>query len=721
MSDPVERLNAALEGRYAIERELGEGGMATVYLAEDVMIPRSRQKRSVRETTLRRLVLPALFFAAVAACGENATEPATTTAGPPASLIIVSGNTQVDTVGKELPQPLVVRVLDASDEPVPQQVVNFRVISGNGSVFAGVAITGSAGVARERWTLGTVAADTQTVEARAIDNQTGAALIFATFTAVAVPDTAATLQLVSGGVILGDSVLQFTVLGDTATLGATVLDQYGNEVAPRPSVQWTTSDPLVATVSMGGVVTASGPGSATISASSGNLTTLARVTVELPPLALTTSSPMPTGTENVAYSETLTATGGDGSYTWAMFNSTTLPAGLALNTATGEISGTPTVADTTNFEVEVTSAGATATKALSITIGHPAPSVTTTSPMPNGMVSIAYSETLTATGGDGSYTWAMFNSTTLPAGLALNTATGEISGTPTVADTTNFEVEVTSAGQTATKALAITVLSVPTVNFSHAAGIYEEDIAVTLTSSSLGATIHYTLDSTIPTEQSPIYTHPIEIAGHRANTHIKAIAIGTDLMQSGIFEAHYSIQYVFLAEPRFLQLAGIYNEDFSLKLSADDQSSIIYYTLDGSVPSQNSFQYTSEGILIEGDGNSYTIKASQFREGKRPSGIATSFYKIEYGYSYPFEFAELDIWEYSDAIIGTWVGYADTPWVPPYMVQLSFHSDNTYSGTGLTEARGRHSAFYYGIDSDSPLKTYLLDDILGKASGSTME
>ena len=33
MPDPVARLNAALEGRYAIERELGEGGMATVYLA----------------------------------------------------------------------------------------------------------------------------------------------------------------------------------------------------------------------------------------------------------------------------------------------------------------------------------------------------------------------------------------------------------------------------------------------------------------------------------------------------------------------------------------------------------------------------------------------------------------------------------------------------------------------------------------------------------------
>ena len=36
MSDAVARLNAALEGRYAIERELGEGGMATVHLADDL-------------------------------------------------------------------------------------------------------------------------------------------------------------------------------------------------------------------------------------------------------------------------------------------------------------------------------------------------------------------------------------------------------------------------------------------------------------------------------------------------------------------------------------------------------------------------------------------------------------------------------------------------------------------------------------------------------------
>lgn len=48
MPDLLERLTTALEGRYAIERQIGAGGMATVYLAHDV-----RHEREVALKVLR--------------------------------------------------------------------------------------------------------------------------------------------------------------------------------------------------------------------------------------------------------------------------------------------------------------------------------------------------------------------------------------------------------------------------------------------------------------------------------------------------------------------------------------------------------------------------------------------------------------------------------------------------------------------------------------------
>ncbi len=48
MTDQLDRLTAALADRYKIDRQLGVGGMATVYLAEDL-----KHKRKVAVKVLR--------------------------------------------------------------------------------------------------------------------------------------------------------------------------------------------------------------------------------------------------------------------------------------------------------------------------------------------------------------------------------------------------------------------------------------------------------------------------------------------------------------------------------------------------------------------------------------------------------------------------------------------------------------------------------------------
>ena len=137
---------------------------------------------------------------------------------------------------------------------------------------------------------------------------------------------------------------------------------------------------------------------------------------------------LPNGTVGVAYSQTVSATGGNGSYTFSV-SAGSLPAGLSLNAATGAITGTPTAAATSNFTITATDGlGATGARAYSVTIN----AAITVNPatLPNGTVGTAYSQTVSATGGTGSYTFSV-SAGSLPAGLSLNAATGAITGTPT--------------------------------------------------------------------------------------------------------------------------------------------------------------------------------------------------------------------------------------------------------------------------------------------------
>jgi hypothetical protein len=205
------------------------------------------------------------------------------------------------------------------------------------------------------------------------------------------------------------------------------------------------------------------------------------------PLTILTST-LSNGQTGTSYAATLTAQGGQAPYTWSLTTGT-LPAGLSLNSSSGAISGTPTIAVTsTPLTFTVTDSGSpasTKTVGLTLTISRPSLAITTTS-LPNGHVNTTYSATLSATGATTPYAWFL-TSGTLPAGLTLNAATGAITGTPTVAVTsTPLTFKVTdsstpaasqSANLTLTISSAALVITASSLPNGHVGSPYSTTLA----------------------------------------------------------------------------------------------------------------------------------------------------------------------------------------------------------------------------------------------------
>ncbi|MEO8635815.1 MAG: S8 family serine peptidase [Gemmatimonadales bacterium] len=104
-----------------------------------------------------RLGATLLLASSVATCGESDPD------GTPEALTLVSGDAQIGGAGEPLTLPLVVRVTDRSGDPVTNVVVRFTIASGNGSLTASSATTGTTGNASVTWTLGGVPGEVSAV------------------------------------------------------------------------------------------------------------------------------------------------------------------------------------------------------------------------------------------------------------------------------------------------------------------------------------------------------------------------------------------------------------------------------------------------------------------------------------------------------------------------------------------------------------------------------
>jgi hypothetical protein len=175
-------------------------------------------------------------------------------------------------------------------------------------------------------------------------------------------------------------------------------------------------------------------------------------TLAITPL-MVTSSTLPSGAVGAPYSQSLSATGGASPYSWSIILGA-LPPGLSLSSA-GAITGTPTTAGGAVFVVTVTDANS-AVASATFTLAVAPFKVTTSSPLPAGVVGAAYSQTLSVSGGSPPYAWSLASGG-LPAGLTLS-AGGLLSGVPSAYGVFTFGVLVAGAGGfTASQAFSLTI------------------------------------------------------------------------------------------------------------------------------------------------------------------------------------------------------------------------------------------------------------------------
>jgi hypothetical protein len=155
---------------------------------------------------------------------------------------------------------------------------------------------------------------------------------------------------------------------------------------------------------------------------------------------------------------------------------------------------------------------------------------------------------------------------------------------------------------------------------SPAGGSFNVATPVTITDATSGASIYYTLDGSVPTASSMLYSTPISVS---TSGTVNAIAIASG-NSSAVTTAMFTINIAAVAPPTFSPAAGTYTSAQTVMLGDATPSATIYYTLDGSMPTTSSSQYNTPINVSTSD----TIKAIATAAGFATSAVSSAAYTI---------------------------------------------------------------------------------------------
>ena len=181
-----------------------------------------------------------------------------------------------------------------------------------------------------------------------------------------------------------------------------------------------------------------------------------------------------------------------------------LPTGLSIDSATGTISGTPTqITPSGTYTITATNSGGSDSITVTIEVNDIIPSEVEYNPSSFTLTKGTSMNAATPTSSGGTVvSWAI--SPSLPAGLTIDSATGEISGTPTVLSAiTTYTVTATNTGGSATTTVDITVNDVipSAITYSSTSYVETKDAAMTtgIPSVSGGPVVTWSISPSLPT------------------------------------------------------------------------------------------------------------------------------------------------------------------------------------------------------------------------------
>ncbi|MGA3019851.1 MAG: chitobiase/beta-hexosaminidase C-terminal domain-containing protein [Bryobacteraceae bacterium] len=317
------------------------------------------------------------------------------------------------------------------------------------------------------------------------------------------------------------------------------------------------------------------------------------------------------------FTATITGSGNTG-VTWSV----ALGAGAPTGAQPGVISPTglytPPSSVTAQYTVTVTAQSqADPTKSASaiVTLVPAQPAAAPTFSPSGGTYTAAQTVTLHSTTSGATIRYTLDGSTPSETAGTVYTAPFAISSTTTV------KAMAYAAGLTdSSVATAIYTILAAAPTFSPSGGTYTAAQTPTLSSTTSGATIRYTLDGSTPSETAgTVYTAPFAING---TTTVKAMAYASGLTDSSVATAIYTI---LAAAPTFRPSGGTYTAAQSVTLHSTTSGATIRYTLDGSTPSETAGTVYTAPFTISG---TTTVKAMAYASGLTDSSVATAIYTI---------------------------------------------------------------------------------------------